>query len=162
VFAVAVFVCYSWSLFGFFNKFSSFILYFTLAEIGNIFAFIMTFALLESLTATGIVVLLSAILPSAWLRDEFAFKGSVFLAVATAASILFQKILSGHYPSVLALVLCFTSPFVLIAFLIYWIPSKPRLQNLLLNIQDRLLIMLFFYVPIGIISMIVVLYRNLL
>ena len=48
VLAIAVFVCFTWTFIGFFNKLSSFILYFTPGEIANILAFMMAFALLES------------------------------------------------------------------------------------------------------------------
>jgi hypothetical protein len=52
-------------------------------------------------------------------------------------------------------------PLVLIAVLIRVVQFSPKMQNILLNIQDRFLIMLFIYAPIGILSIIVVLYRNL-
>lgn len=159
---IAVFVCHSWSVLGFLNKFSSFILYFTLAEIVNIFTFMMAFALLESLAVTGVLVLLSIILPSGWLRDGFAFKGFVIILIATVTSILFQKILGGDYPSTLMLAVFSIVPLLLAVALIAVVRSMPKVQNILLNIQDRILVMLFIYVPIGLVSLMVVMYRNLL
>lgn len=147
---------------GFLNKLSSFILYFTLGEIANIFTFMMAFALLESLALTGLLVLLSIILPTSWLRDGFAFKGFVIAVIATVTSILFQKSLSDDYPSALVLAVSVIVPVLLTAALIAAVRSVPRVQNILLNIQDRVLIMLFIYVPIGLLSLMAVLYRNLL
>lgn len=162
VLAIAVFVCFSWSIIGFFNQLSSFILYFSLAEIGAIFAYMMAFALLESLAVTGFLVLLSALLPSSWLKNGFAYKGFVILVIATIDAILFQKVLEDEYPSILILALFSIVPLVLIAILIRVLQSMPKVQNLLVNIQDRFLVLLFVYVPIGLVSLITVTVRNLL
>ncbi len=162
VLAVAVFVCFSWTFIGFFNKLSSFILYFTPGEIGNIFAFMMAFALLESLAAAGLLILLSAILPSSWLKEGFAFKGFVILLVVTITAILFQKALRDHFPSVQTLLTYSLLPMLLMALLVWFIHSRPRLQKILLTVQDRILIMLFIYVPIGVIGLLVVMARGLL
>lgn len=162
VLGVAVFVCHSWSMLGFLNKLSSFILYFAPAEIFGVFVYMMAFALLESLAFTGLLILLSAILPSGWLRDGFAFKGFVIILIATATAILFQNFLEDDYPSTLMLVVSSIVPLLLIAIVIALVRSMPKVQNILLNIQDRILIMLFIYVPIGLLSLIAVMYRNLL
>lgn len=163
VFGVAVFVCYTWTLFGFFNKLSSFLLYFTLAEIGNIFAFMMAFTLLESLAVTALLAVLSAVLPSTWLREGFALKGFVILLIATAASILFQKyLLGGEYPSPLPVAALFLAALLLCVGLITWIHNMPRVQSILAGILDRIQIMRYVYVPIGLFALVVVLYQNLL
>jgi hypothetical protein len=162
VLAVAVFMCFTWTLIGFFNKLSSFVLYFTPGEIANIFAFMMAFALLESLVAAVLLVLLSAILPSNWLKEGFAFKGFVILLVATVAAILFQKALRDHFPSIQMLLTYLLLPLLLISLLVWLVHSRPRLQNILLSVQDRILIMLFIYVPLGVIGLLVVMARDLL
>jgi hypothetical protein len=163
VFGVAVFVCYTWTLLGFLNKLSSFLLYFTLGEIGNIFAFMMAFTLLESLAVTALLALLSGVLPSGWLKEGFALKGFVILVVATIASILFQKyLLGGEFPSVLGIAAFVLVPLGLSIGLIALIHSRPKAQRILHGILDRIQIMLFVYVPIGLLALIVVLYQNLL
>jgi hypothetical protein len=122
----------------------------------------MAFALLESLVTTGILVLLSAILPSGWLRDGFAYKGFVVLVIAAVDALIFQKALGNIYPPTRTLLLLSVVPLALIVILLAVLHSKPRLQNLLINVQDRFLILLFVYLPIGIISLIAVTFRNLL
>ena len=121
----------------------------------------MAIALLESLAVTGILVLLSAFLPSGWLGDGFAYKGFVILVIATADAFLLQKSLGNEFPSTLELSLLFIIPIVLIALLISFLHTKPGVQNLLAKLQDRFLIMLFLYIPIGLISLIAVTLRNL-
>ena len=162
VFGAVVFACHSWTMLGFFNKLSSFLLYFTVGEILSIFAYMMSVALLESIAVTILLVLLSIVLPPNWLRDGFAYKGFVIVAIATAASILFQKFLPDDYPSTLMLAVSAIVPIVLIVILIGIGQSFPRLRSLLLDVQDRISIMLYIYVPIGILSLMVVFIRNLL
>ena len=138
VFGIAVFVCFTWTLLHFFNKLSSFLLYFTVGEIANVFAFMMAFTLLESILITAFLVLLSVLLPSGWLRDGFALKGLIILVSAVLV------------------------PLASIVALIALVQSMPRVRDILLSIQDRILIMSFVYVPVGLISLLSVLYRNLL
>ncbi|HSJ89189.1 MAG TPA: hypothetical protein VK909_18400 [Anaerolineales bacterium] len=121
----------------------------------------MAFALLESLAATGLLILFSALVPSTWLRDGFAYKGFVILLIATVDAFLVQKSLEEVFPSTFHLILFSIVPIVLIAVLIRVLHTKPQLQNLLVKVQDRFLIMLFVYLPIGIISLLAVTVRNL-
>jgi hypothetical protein len=162
VLAVAVFACFTWTIIGFFNKLSSFILYFAPGDIGNIFAFMMAFALLESLVATGLLILLGAVLPSSWLKQGFAFKGFVILLVATATAIRFQHALGDYFPSVWMLLAYSVLPLLLIVGLLWLVHARPKLQNILLGVQDRILIMLFIYLPIGVVGLLVVMVRDLL
>ena len=162
VLAIAVFVCFSWTIFGFFNKLSSFLLYFTLGEIAAVFAYMMAFALLESLAVTGILVLVSAILPSGWLKDGFGYKGFIILVIASVDAILLQNSLENVFPPVPTLALLALAPIVLSVAVILFIRSRPRVQNLLVSVQDRFLVMLVIYLPIGLISIVAVTFRNLL
>ena len=122
----------------------------------------MAFALLESLAVTGLLLLFSALLPSTWLRDGFAYKGFVILLIATVDAFLIQKSLEEVFPSTFHLILFSIVPIVLIAVLIRVLHTKPQLQSLLVKVQDRFLIMLFVYLPIGLISLLAVTVRNLI
>ena len=162
VLGATVFACFSWTILNFINKLSSFILYFNLGEILAIFAYMMAFALLESLAFIGLVVLISGLLPSNWLKEGFAFKGFIIAAVAAVAAILFQRALRDDFPSALMLLTSSVVPLLVIGILIFLVGSMPRVQSLLLNIAERLSILLFLYLPIGVLSLLVVVYRNLL
>jgi hypothetical protein len=133
-----------------------------IAEVAEIFAFMMAFALLESLALTAFVVLLSAILPSGWLRDGFALKGLIFVMATTVASVVYQKLMPDELPALPWLITGLAAPVLLFAALTFIVRSRPKLQDLLLKIQDRISILLFIYVPLGIVSLIAFLYRNLL
>jgi hypothetical protein len=122
----------------------------------------MAFTLLESLAVTAVLALLATVLPSAWLREGFALKGFVIVLIATATSILFQRTLEENYPSPLLLVAVTLIPLLVTVAILAILRAMPKVWNILSNIQDRILIMLFVYVPIGLISLVVVMYRNLL
>lgn len=161
VLGAAVFVCHSWAVLGFLNRLSAFLLYFRVSEIAEVFAFMMAWAFLESLLVTGLLTFLGAILPSRLLRDGFAYKGFIFITVATAAAILFQRNLRSALPAQDTLTLYWLVPLVLAATLIFATQMMPRARDIVLNLADRVSIMLFFYVPIGLLSLMVVMLGTL-
>ena len=121
----------------------------------------MAFAFLESLMVAGFLVLLSAILPSRWLKDGFAFKGFILIGMATIAAIILQRTLQGELPSSPILTLIWFTPLVWAVVFIILAERKQRVQTVLLDIAERISIMLFLYGPIGVISLLVVTIRNL-
>ena len=161
VLGIAVFVCHGWSLRGFFNELPSFMLYFRFGEILTILAYMMAFALVESLIVAGGISLLAAILPSSWLRDGFSYKGLIIVVVGAIAAIRFQKSLQNVLPPMQALTLDLVLPLVAIAILIFLAHLLKPVQKLLLDVSDRFLIMLYVFLPIGVLSFFVVVFRNL-
>ena len=121
----------------------------------------MAFAFLESLLITGILVLLSAILPPSWLKNGFAFKGFIVIVMATASAILLQRTMQGRLPALPVLTLIWFTPLVWAIVFIILAHRKPRIQHILLEIAERISIMLFLYLPVGILSLIVVTVGNL-
>jgi len=122
----------------------------------------MAFAFLESLLVTGVLVLLSAILPSNWLRDGFTYKGLIAILMATIASIILQRTLQGEFPTLLILTLIWFIPLLWTVVFIILVQRKPPLQRILVEAAERISIMLFIYLPIGVISLVVVTLRNLI
>ena len=121
----------------------------------------MAFAFLESLLVTGLLVVISAILPSQWLREGFAFKGFIVIVMASIAAIVLQRTLHGELPTLPILTLIWFTPLVWAVVFIILAQRRPRVQSILLDIAERISIMLFLYVPIGVISLLVVTIRNL-
>jgi hypothetical protein len=161
VLGVSVFACHSWSIWNFLHELPSFLLYFRPAEISVVFAYMMAFAFLESLLVTAGLVLAGIILPSKWLRNGFAYKGFIFVAVGSIAAFVLQKNLRYEFPSTQMLMLNLVIPLALIALFIAASHVVGPLQTVLLDIQDRISIMLYVYVPIGLVSLVVVAFRDL-
>jgi hypothetical protein len=84
------------------------------------------------------------------------------MIMATMAAIILQRTLQGELPSVPILTLLWFTPLVWAVVFIVLVQRRPRVQSILLDIAERISIMLFLYVPIGVISLLVVTIRNLL
>jgi len=162
VLGATLFACHGWSLRGFFNELPSFMLYFKFGEIATIFAYMMAFALLESLIVVGGLCLLGALLPPKWLRDGFAYKGFVVVAVGAVAAVRFQRALRNTYPPVQTLMIYLLVPLAIMAIVIIVAQNAENIRRVLLDISDRFSIMLYVFLPIGLVSLFVVVARNLL
>ena len=160
VLATSVFVVFSWSLRGFFEYLPSFLKNQLLGAIYGIFSYMMAFALLESLLLTGVLLLLSMILPGRWYRDGFAYKSFLVIAVVTATSINLQKFLTNEWPSLNILLPRFGIAFLILLGLILLAHFLLPLQRILLDIEDRMQIFLYIYLPIGVLGFLTVLIRN--
>jgi hypothetical protein len=160
VFGVVVFFVHSWSVRGFLFQVPSFLLHYRLGQILAVFAYMMAFALLESLAITGLLVLASLVLPVKWFRQGFEYKGFLAVLVAAIASVLYQSYLKNDmlpktfYYQWGALTLLV---WVLLVFLFHYLP---RLQKISLGLEERLSVMAYLYVPLGIIGIFTVIVRN--
>ena len=121
----------------------------------------MAFAFLESFLVAATLVLLSVILPSNWLRDGFVYKGLIAIVMATIAAIVLQRTLQGQYPALPILTLIWFTPLAWTVVFIILAQRKPRFQSILQDIAERISIMLFIYIPIGLLSLVVVAWMNL-
>lgn len=161
VFGVAVFAIHSWSVREFLYKAPAFLLYYSVWEIFSVFSYMMAFALLESALLTLLLVVPAVVLPSRLLRDGFGYKGFLAILVASVLSIWFQGALSNQYPPRSLLLTgggVALGAFLLLVLLFHFIPF---LQKAALAIADRLGIMAYLYVPLGLIGFLVVILRNL-
>lgn len=165
VFGGVVFLIYSWAIRGFLYQVSSLRLYHTLGEIFAVFSYLMAFALLESLIIMGFLILAGLILPRKWFREGFAYKGFITILVAGIAVIrLHYYLFSLNYalPPINEIYLGVAITVTLLISFVLLFQSMPKLQKYLLLVQERLQIFIYFYIPLGILGLAVVLLRNLL
>ncbi len=102
------------------------------------------------------------LLPASWLREDFAYKSFVILAVLTCASIYLQRVLRSSWPSPQIVITSWAAPLAGLAVLLALGHFLPRFKRILLDIEDRLSIMLYVYVPLGILALVVVVFDFLL
>jgi hypothetical protein len=162
VFAVIAFLFYGWILIVFLWKLPSWILYLTIGEILVNFAYSMTAALLESLMLLGILLLASAVLPAAWLRDVFVSRGT-FAALAAQASVmlyLYRYAVIG-YDFIDALI-PWSLASLAITIVTALVAARVRfLVRAAAWFSDLVSVFLFLFIPVSLVSSLVVLYRNL-
>ena len=122
----------------------------------------MAFALLESLVLTGILTLLSALLPPSWLRVGFDYKASLAVLIAGIASIVLQNDLGYYFPALLPLIGGTLAAFLIWTVLVVWLQRAPAAQQAITGFIERFTVFSYIYVPLGVIGLAVVLIRNLI
>lgn len=164
VLGVVVFMVFGWSMWGFFYKVPSFILHFKVGQILAVFAYMMGVALLESLLVTLGLGLLSLLLPVGWFKNGFVYKS--FITVLTGAIALLwleNTIMAFNNKLPPADLLLTAAGITLGAWVVLLLAFHyvKFLQNPVLFITDRVGVMAYLYIPLGILGLIVVLIRNL-
>jgi hypothetical protein len=181
VFGGVVFIVYSWALRGFLYQLSSFIVFHPLGEIAGILAYMMALALLESVLVMVGLVSLAFILPRKWFLDGFVYKAFLAALVAGIASLGVQQFLTEKKAAIEFLSagvelaqtrqareylnqLLYAGAGIAVTILtalILFFEHMPRLQKILLNVIERLQVFLYLYIPIGMLSLLVIFIRNL-
>lgn len=162
VFAVISFMVYGWTLVVFLWKVPSWMMFLTLGEILSVFAYSMTSALLESLAALAILLLASVLLPARWMRDVFVARGGVAALFGLGSIMLYMARLSVIGYAVLNYL--FQWMWIALGLTLLLVFLAPRLRFVVRAvawISDRLIVFLFLLVPISLVSVIVVIVRNL-
>ena len=162
VLSATVFAIFSWSIRGFLFILPSIGLRYAAMEIIAIFFYMMAFALLESFLTTGGLVVVSAILPRTWFREGFSYKGFLVALVGSIASIRYQAFLGFEFPETNTYLLWAGVLFLVLIGLGLLFHFIPRFQFVLMSIADRFTVFAYLYIPIGILGLAVVVFRNLL
>jgi len=161
VFGLLVFAVFSWSIRGFLYKLSAFLLYHNLGDIFGIFSYMMGIALLESAIIMLVLLSLAVILPKEWFRTRFGYKASLLTLVAGSTMIYLQSILTFRLPSVRTLILLLAIPLAVWIVLLFLVTKVKSFRVVLDFVLDRVSVFLYLYVPLGIIGLVVVAFRNL-
>lgn len=167
VFSLILFVVFTWALYRMAWQLQSWLYIMNLAQVLILAAYVLAFALVESLVVLGFVLALELALPSRLFRDQFVVQGSLLVGLLSAGAILLQHHLDlldnltltelALYPLLfLAVLIIFLVIFSVILARIRWIA---RLVN---AVADRLTVFSFIYIPLSLIGLAVVIARNLL
>ena len=164
VLGLVVFMVFSWSMRGFFYEVPSFILYFKASQIFATFSYMMGFALVESLLVTLGLGALSLLLPVAWFKQGFVYKSFVTVLVGAIALLWLENTIMAFNNKLPPIDLLLTAASIALGawvVLLLAFHYIVRLQKPLLFIADRVGVMAYLYVPLGLLGLIVVLIRNL-
>jgi len=159
-YAVAVFFLYAWSLLRFFWRLPSFLKYAPLGEIGVIFAYLMSLDLIESLLVASAPLLLSLALPARWWRKNFVAKSAALLALGLWYLNYIYEIIAPAAPLPAALNWV---PLVLLGIFAaaFGLGEIKPIEKILEDLTDRLTVFLYLSIPVSVVSILVVLFRNL-
>ena len=164
VLGVVVFVVHSWSVRGFLHEVPSFILYFKPGQILAVFAYMMAFALFESLLVTLGLSLLAFFLPVKWFKNGFIYKSFLTVLLGAVAMLWLENTimsLNNKFPPRDLLLTVAGVTFGAWVLLLLMFNFLKPLQKAVLFISDRIGVLAYLYVPLGIVGFVVVLIRNL-
>lgn len=157
---MAAFLIFSWELRAFFYNVPAFVLSYSLGEILSIVAYMMAFALVETAAIMAVMLVLAALLPGVLLKNGFSYKAA-FLFLALGLSSMGLQFGMTNQPKISYLV------YVLVRALVGWLVAvlitqfMPFVRKIVLDILDRLTIFSYIYIPIGLLSLVVVAARLL-
>jgi hypothetical protein len=162
VYAVVVVIIYPWSLLQFFDKLPSWLYYSSAGEIAVIFAYMVVVNLIESLLVLLAPILMSIVLPRNWFYERFVTRGTLFVLSGFSYLIFFNTHLNTLDPFPLKMV--YWTPVIVLVilalvFLIDWLGFLDKILN---GLADRLTIFVYISIPVSIVSLLVVVFRNIL
>jgi hypothetical protein len=164
VFAFTALLVYGRLVYIYAWKLPSWMMFLTIGEMLSILSYALSFALMESIGLTLILLVISFVLPLKWFRDLFIPR-SVWLAVIWLVSLMlfFQRLSgSGLGLSILVEFYPWIGVTVLIALLASFAAGRIRLlKTVSMWFADQAIIFLFLFIPASLIGLVVVAVRNI-
>jgi hypothetical protein len=166
VFAACIFPVFIWSFYNLLNEIPSFVLRLNLGDLIGTSAYVLAFALFESLLfflALFIIMsLLAFVLPRKLWGDHFAAIGSMLAILISAVAMYFQL----NYDRVVKLSLkrtLFDLGLVGLAFVIYYvlILSFPRFESAIRSVVRGISVLSIVYAFLGCLSILIIIFRNI-
>jgi hypothetical protein len=161
-FAVCVFLVQIWSIYNVWHAVPSWVLAMDAWTLVGTIAYTQAFALFESLLVMILMVLMAVILPGKWYRERFVAQSSIAIILAAAASVLahfygqdWGMWNTRGFLTWLGILFCL----IVVAFLLVY--RFKGLQRGLEALADRLIILSSVYIAIGLVSLVLVLIRNI-
>ena len=162
VYAVIAVMFAGWTITSFLWKLSAWLLLLNLREILTIFSYGMAANFLESLVILFLLLTLSALLPTRFLRDDFVVRGTI-LSVGLIGSLMAFVGAQMRFGIGSGLFLL-SAPLVILiltAFLLYRSSRYRRLRSTAGWLSDRFVVFLFVLIPLFAVASIYVIFRNL-
>lgn len=132
-----------------------------LAQLSGSMAYMLVFALVESLLVWGLLALLAVLLPKAWLWRNFLAQG-MSLALVTA---IFSMVVHFNYEFLVTnrgYLLALAAAYLPCAALSLFIAGRyPKIAVALRTILDRLTVLTGLYIFFDLVSLVVIIIRNI-
>jgi hypothetical protein len=164
VYAVIVILVYSWTLFTSFYKLPSWLFYLSIGQILSVYAYSFSIDLIESIIAlAGILLLNFTIFLALKNKEEFQSR-SIILAVILLGTSMLRLALFQNYEDINAFLsselLWWIIAIPLGLILAVFAPRIKMVRTLLEGFAERATVFVYIYIPLSILSLIVVFIRN--
>jgi hypothetical protein len=167
VFSIFVFFGFSWALYRLFWYIPSWLEYLSVWKVLTIAAYVLAFALVESIIIFGLLLLFSLLFPPSIFKEKFIAIGSSLAALISIGAVLLQRKINLVYRLEILQVVIYPFAFVLILVAAVFILSLVYKRSSILArfieaIADRMVIFAYFYIPVSLLGLLVVVVRNLI
>jgi hypothetical protein len=166
VFSVILFFIFSWALYRMFYQVPSWLFFLNIWNILVLAAYVMAYALFESAVILGFIVLLSLILPKKFFKDNFTALGSLIVLTMSIGAYLIQRKIGILYRLELEQLIIYPililAAFVVLGVVFSFVLNRFNAAKRLVEaVADRMTIFAYIYIPLGLLSLVVVLARNI-
>ena len=167
VYSIFVFFVFSWTLYRAFWNVPSWLEYLTIWSVLIIIAYVLAFALIESAALLVLVVLFSLIFPRHVFKEKYVLLGSSLAVFLSVGAFLLQRKINLVYQLELWQLLAYPPVGLLLSLLLvlllaFLFDRFPSLARLVSAGIERMVIFVYIYVPLGFLSLLVVLVRNII
>jgi len=161
VYAVIVLLIYGWTILKFSYYVPGWLYFLTIGEILTIIAYSFTVNLLESVLVLLAVVALGVLLPRKWFAEAFIARGASLsvLALGLMMYVANQFNYKKYYPS--EVIQWLPVILLLMGVFVYFLGRVKFVCNAIEFFADRAIIFLYISIPISVISLIVIVVRNI-
>lgn len=161
VLAIIVIMVYGWTLLKFNYYLPGWLYFLNIGEVMSVFAYSMVTNLLESLVVLLGVVAVGLVLPRKWFLDAFIARGaslSIFmLGLMMYVADKFSD--KNYYPT--EIIRWFPAILILTGLVVYILGRVQFTRKAIEFFADRAIIFLYIVIPVSVISLIVVLIKNI-
>ena len=161
LYATIVFLIYGWAAITFFWKVPSWLYFLSLGEIAAILSYTFASSLLECTLLLCIFLFASLVLPSNWLFHKFAVRGSLIVYALTFWVILFTLNSLIQLPTTSDIITFAIGVLVTSAVVILLAERISFVPRLVATVGNRLTIFLYLWLPLGLIGILVIIFRIL-
>ncbi len=162
VYSVIVLIVYGWTIYWYLWKLPSWLYFMTLGEMLVAFSYAMVVNILESLLVLLLPVLLCFLLPRLWFREQFVARGAMLVIPSLVALMKYLTVITRlqALPPGLGWMTALVT--IGIAFLVFLTGRIVFLRKVMEEIANRATIFLYIFMPISLVSILVVAARNLM
>lgn len=165
VYATAAFMIYGWTLLRSFWKLPSWMFVLNIWEILSVYAYAFVVAFTESVLVLAILLLVGFVLPARWWNDRFTSMGMIWLIVLEGSVML--RLYENRAPAFWEEFVYHQGPwwaytFALALLLSLVVSRVGWLQKGFALLAERMVVFLYIYIPLTVISFVVVVLRNVI
>jgi len=164
VFSIIIFFVFTWTLYRMIYYLPSWLGDMYTRDILILSAYVFAFALLESLIVLGGMVVLALLLPARYFKDKFVTQGGILAVLASLAAYFIHPKLGDAIPLRLLYlaqipIIALVGTIILIFLLSFLFDRLPGLTRVVNAFAEVMTIFTYFYLPLGLLSLFVVILR---